>query len=276
MLALRCQALRFAQVSRLDRLDRDRYGRARRGCAIEPAVLRIAHAHGNRRQRIKEALAAGVDLIEADVRFSRGRLWVRHELKAPFVPILFNGHVNEFHRRGPYALSLPRGFVRLNVAPIPFDELLDTVGGRAGLLLDLKAGTYSASARERFMDTMLTMLDTWYHGTVRFCGNWRLLDSVRARRPNQPVHYSVDHESAWQSFLARQEGNAAASAITIRSRMLDDERAAYLRRNSVEFYCWDVESRKEALDAIARGASGLISHHLHVFRELASPQTEAS
>jgi glycerophosphoryl diester phosphodiesterase len=238
--------------------------------------LRIAHAHGNRRPRIEEALAAGVDLIEADVRFSRGRLWVRHELKAPFVPLLFNGHVNEFHRRGPYALSLPRSFVRLNVSPIPFDELLDRVGGHAGLLLDLKSGAYSAGGRDRFIETLLTILDTWYHGTVRFCGNWQLLDEVRKRRPHQLLHYSVDDESDWHRLQERQAGGLPARAITIRSRMLDPERGADLRRLGLEFYCWDIESRKEALAAIDRGASGLISHHLKVLRDLAPPRTEAS
>jgi hypothetical protein len=201
---------------------------------------------------------------------------VRHELKAPFVPLLFNGHVNEFHRRGPYALSLPRTFLRLNVSPIPFDELLDRVGNRAGLLLDLKSGAYTDSDRGRFIDALLAMLDGWYHGMIRFCGNWRLLDTIRQRRPDQLVHYSIDDGADWRRLTERWAGPLPARAITIRARMLDDERAAYLGSADLEFYCWDVETHEEALAAIDFGARGLISHHLNVFRNLRTPRSEAS
>jgi hypothetical protein len=58
--------------------------------------------------------------------------------------------------------------------------------------------------------------------------------------------------------------------------MLDVARGEELRRLGLEFYCWDIETRQEALAAIDRGASGLISHHLNVFRDLAGRRTVAS
>lgn len=194
---------------------------------------------------------------------------VRHEQKAPLLPLLYNGHVNEFHRQGPYALSLRRAFVRLDFRPIVLDELLDVVGTRAGLLLDLKEAPYSAATRARFVDAVLTMLDTWSHGLIRFCGDWRLLDEVQTRRPAQPVHYSIDHPTAWRHLLAREVSLPAVRAITIRQDLLDDDRAAYLRRSGIECYAWNIETSGDAQRAIERGAAGVISHHLEVFDDLA-------
>jgi glycerophosphoryl diester phosphodiesterase len=185
------------------------------------------------------------------------------------LPLLYNGHVNEFHRQGPYALSFRRAFVRLDLKPILFDELLAVVGTRAGLLIDLKEAAYSPAVRVRFVDAVLTMLDSRAHGTIRFCGDWRLLDEVRARRPAQIVHYSVDHEAAWLQLRAREASLPPVRAITIRQDMLDDDRAAYLRRGGIEYFAWNLETRDEAQRAIERGAAGLISHHLEAFDDLA-------
>jgi hypothetical protein len=231
-------------------------------------VLRIAHAHGNRRRRIEQALAADVDLIEADVRFDGSRIWVRHEVRAPLLPLLYNGRINRFHREGPWALSLGRMFVRLDLAPIPFDELLDSVGDGAGLMLDLKAAPYSVGRERRFVDAMLSMLDSWFHGQIDFCGSWRLLDLVREARPDQRVHYSVDDDQGWQAFARRLGGSASVRAITIQSSMLDDARESFLRREGVEFFVWDIEREAQAQQAIRRGASGIISHHLDVLNAL--------
>ncbi len=101
------------------------------------SLVRIAHAYGNRRRRIEQALAAGVDLIEADLRYQDGRVWIRHELRVGRLPLLHNARLSGIHRQGPWALTLGPLFLRLDVRPIDLPELLRGVSGRAGLLLDL-------------------------------------------------------------------------------------------------------------------------------------------
>ncbi len=229
-------------------------------------VLRIAHAHGNRRRRIEQALAAGVDMIEADLRFDGSRIWVRHELRAPLLPLLYNGRINRFHREGPWAVYIARAFMRLDIAPISFDELLDRSHG-VGLMLDLKRGRYSGAEKRRFIETTFGILDRWHHGPIGFCGSWQLLDSVREVRPDQTLYYSVDDSSGWRALEARVVATPPR-AITIQARMLDDEREATLRRLGLEYIVWDVERPEQAADAIRRGASGIISHHLDVLGDL--------
>ena len=149
----------------------------------QTTIVRIAHAHGNRRRLIEQALGAGVDFIEADLRYDRGRIWVRHEFRAPLLPLLYNGPVERFHRQGPWALTVRRRSLRLDVAPIPIDELLDMVGDGAGLMLDLKAAPYSAKDASQFVEVLRELLSSWHHGRISFCGSWRLLDLVREANP---------------------------------------------------------------------------------------------
>jgi hypothetical protein len=246
---------------------------------LQPTVVRIANAHGNRRHRLQQAIAADIDFIEADLRYDRGRIWVRHEFRAPLLPLLYNGQVERFHRQGPWALTLRRLFLRLDLAPIAIDELLDTVGDDAGLFLDLKAAPYSSKDASRFIDVLLGLLKNWHHGPVSFCGSWPLLDLVGTASPEHSVYYSVDDDAGWATFAARVGTPAAIRAITIRRDMLDSERASFLQRSGVEYYCWNVETAVEAETAIDRGATGIISHHLDVLAALqrARPsRTEAS
>jgi glycerophosphoryl diester phosphodiesterase len=238
----------------------------------ERHVLRIAHAHGNRRHRIEEAMAAGVDLIEADIRHYRGRIWVRHEFRAPFLPVLYNGRLNPFHRQGPWALSLRRLFLRLDLNPLPLDELLDIVGDRVGILFDLKYARYPEREARAFVHTLLHMLETWFHGPIDFCGNWSLLDLVVAEHDARlPVHYSIDGERQWKKLLQQIQAGTPFRTITIRRSMLDDQRAEILRAAGIDYYCWDIDSSTEAEAAIERGASGIISHNLDVLSALPAP-----
>src|SRR5439155_765309 len=50
--------------------------------------LRIAHAYGNTRARLEVAVASAADLIEADVWYRAGKLWVRHEARMTPFPLL--------------------------------------------------------------------------------------------------------------------------------------------------------------------------------------------
>ena len=241
----------------------------RGGRLTERSLIRIAHAYGNRRHRVDEAVAAGVDLIEADLRWRGGRVWVRHEHRTRFLPVLYNVGLKGIHRDGPWAASLRRLFIRLDVRPILLDELLDRVGQRCGVLLDLKAGAYGAASARAFVAATFATLDASASSpTVDFCGSWLLLDAVRVQRPEQMVHYSVDSERDWTALQERLTSSNRPRGITIERKLLDETRAAVLRRAGVEFYCWDVANEEDAQYAIRHGAAGIIADDLDMLAAL--------
>jgi glycerophosphoryl diester phosphodiesterase len=245
------------------------------------SLVRIAHAYGNRRQRLDRALAAQVDLIETDLRYADGVVWVRHEHRLRRLPVLYNNRLRGIHREGPFAVTLGPLFLRLDLQPIRLPEVVAAVSGRGGLMLDLKAGRYSPAAATRFIETVLGTLDTMrFAGRLDFCGSWQLLDLVRAHAPAQTLHYSVDNERDWDAFRARARtgGGDAIDAITIQRGLLDDARGAYLRGAGIDFYCWDVDDAADAELAIAAGASGVIADDLGLLRTLAARpvRTEAA
>jgi glycerophosphoryl diester phosphodiesterase len=231
-------------------------------------VLRIAHAAGNRRDRLERALEAGVDMIEVDVRFRGGVAWVRHEHRLGVLPLLYNRRPNRVHREGPFALSVGPHFFRLDVRRLRLDEVAARVHGKAGLLVDLKAGAYRPAEAQRFVEAVLTVLDG-FTGPLDFCGSWPLLDLVRAAKPGLPLHYSVDRPAQWAALQARMGGAAQPPGISLHPRLLTEERALALHAAGVEFYCWDVEDSAGAERVLALGAAGIIAGDLDLLRALA-------
>lgn len=233
-----------------------------------PTIRRIAHAHGNRRPWIARALASGVEFIEADLRWYRGAIWVRHEHRLPVVPLLWNNRLRGFHRQGPFALALGPLWLRLDLRRLPFAELLARLDGRADLMLDLKRDSLMAAEAERFVRAVFAALEaSAFRGEVDFCGSWELLDLVRRERPGQMVHYSIDSgDDAERLFRLAENG---APGITIHRDLLTAERAAWLRERGFDVIAWDIATRGQAIAAIERGASGIIADDLAMLRAIA-------
>src|SRR5438093_6913733 len=104
-----------------------------------PGVLRIAHAYGSSRGALQLALAAPVDIIEADIWYRAGDIWVRHERRLGPLPMLAD-RGRPSARSGGFVIPLPnRYYLRPDINPMPLGELLETVAGKKRLLLDVKA-----------------------------------------------------------------------------------------------------------------------------------------
>ncbi len=240
----------------------------------ERRVLAIAHAYGNRRYRIAAALEAAVDMIEADLRYQNGTVWVRHEQRLPLLPLLYNLNLSGIHKEGPWAVSLGPLFLRWDAQPIRLEELIDTVGGRTGLLLDLKRDGYTPDQARAFVESVVARLsERASGGRLDFCGSWALLDLVRAAAPDLPVHYSLDRPAHWQELQGRLKGERRPGGITIRRSLLNEERAAALRALDIEFYAWDVRAAADAERAVALGAAGIIADDLALLRAFAGTAT---
>lgn len=234
----------------------------------EELVLRIAHGYGNRRARIDRALAAGVDVIEADLRAHRGRVWVRHERRLAGLPLLYNYRLGAVHREGPYGLAAGPLWLRLDRAGLPFAELLERVGDRTGLLLDLKAAPYGARTARGFCAAVLRQLrEARFSGWLGFTGSWPLLDLVRTRQPAARCFYSVDDTHQWQAAQPRLAAGTLAG-VSLRAGLADEERTAALRAAGVPFLCWDVADEPVARTAVARGATGVLASDLALLERL--------
>ena len=233
------------------------------------SVLRIAHGYGNRRDRIARALAAGVDLIEADLRWWRGGIWIRHEHRVNNLPVLYNNRLRGIHRAGPWALPVGSWWLRLDVGRLSFAELLRLVSGRAGLMIDLKNDRHTPAEAARFIDATLAELDRHdLPGKVDFCGGWQHLDLVRERRPDQSVHYSIDGLGDWREVERRIRDGEMFPKVTLKRSLITEERVAMLRHAGVPFVAWDIETRTEAEVALSFGAEGLIADDLDLLRSL--------
>ncbi len=234
-------------------------------------VVRIAHAYGNRRRRISAAIAAGVDFIEADLRYWRREIWIRHEHRPTPLPLVYNvGLKPGIHRQGPWAARLGKLFVRVDFNPIRFGELLDRVAGHAGLLIDLKAAPYPPDVANAFVGQIFTELDRHRFGdALDFCGGWPLLDLVHATHPDLPVHYSVDSLADWRRLQPRLSGPGRVPGISLRCDLVNAERIATLRAAHVDYYCWDIKDAQDASRAIQAGASGVIADDLALLHNLA-------
>jgi glycerophosphoryl diester phosphodiesterase len=240
------------------------------GLAERPGrPLAIAHAHGNRRERIEAAIEAGVDLIETDLRYEGGRVVVRHEHRLARLPVVFNRDLRGVHRQAPHGCAVGRWWFRFETRPMPFAEVVRAASGRAGLLIDLKAGRYSARQTRAFAVAVFGMLEACgFEGAIDFCGSWALLDAVRAARPDQAVHYSVDSGEDWERLRGRLDGATRIPAITLKRSLLTSERAGVLARAGLPFYCWDVESEADVVHALGHGAAGIIADDLDLLSRL--------
>jgi glycerophosphoryl diester phosphodiesterase len=236
-------------------------------------VLAIAHGYGNRRTLIEDAVATGVDRIECDLRYDGRTVWVRHERRLGPLPLLYNYHLAQVHRRGPLGWKAGPLWLRLDRRPLSFAELLRRHGGRSGLLLDFKAGRYRVAEGRRFVARVLEELRSAdVTAPVEFCGSWALLGLVRAADADATLVFSVDSEREWRAFEGGGARGAAIPAVSVRLSLLTPERAAWLRARAIRFYCWDVQGKAGAARAIEAGAAGIIAGDLALLRAVqASP-----
>jgi glycerophosphoryl diester phosphodiesterase len=234
--------------------------------------LRIAHAYGNTRQRLKTALAAEIDAIEVDVWYGGGKVWVRHEARMRPFPLLVDKRMRG-HSLPPWSLPLiRRWYVRLDVNRLRLDEVLGTVAGKKGLLVDVK-GSYHGRENQEFASALVrSVREHQAETTVAICGQyWPVLDDVRKEGPELEVRYSVERVFQWEKFMHFVRENEPVRRVCIEHRFLNEERVRFLEEHGVNVYCWTVDDGEEARRLAAAGADGIISNDLELLAELGGP-----
>lgn len=208
----------------------------------------VAHRGGNHRDALERALEAGVDEVEADLRWDGGRIVNRHDRRLPFLPV----HWDRWH-------------MRVDLGPqLTLDEFLDRVRGRCRPYLDLK------SRSRRFLRTLLDTLRRHdiVNETVISSDYWRLLDELRRAQPGLRLLRTIGDERRRAEYAALPADDPLRAGVAIHRDLLDEELARLLRSRGVEVYVWAVDDIEEARRLVDLGATGIIADDVELLQAL--------
>lgn len=196
----------------------------------------VAHRAANTAAGIASAVAAGADVVEADVHRFRGRLEVRHgKTLGPF-PRLWE----QWYLLPPHA---PRP---------PLAEILAAVPPGTGLLLDLKGPDPRLAS-----DVLAALAATPLGGDVHVCGRWwRTVDRLRGA-PGVRTLNSAGSRVQLNALLRRRP--ASLEGVCVRRDLLTPAAVATLRDRGAEVWTWPVPDAATARSLSAWGVTGFIA-----------------
>jgi len=198
--------------------------------------LVVAHRAGNDLGTLRTALAAGADLVEADIHAFRRRLEVRH-LKA----------------LGPWWLWDQGIFVRRrDTQLLHLEELLEAANGDPRLLLDLK-GVHPTLAKR-----LATVLPT---STVTICTqHWWMLNAFRDLPHVRGVLSAGSRRGLRR--LRKRLRTRPAYGVCVHRRLLTPHLVAELRRGADLVFTWPVDTDEALRHAHHLGVDAVIGKNL--------------
>ena len=216
--------------------------------------MTIAHRAGNDRAALEQALSAGVDLVEADLRWDGGRIVTRHDRRIPFLP-----------------LYLDHWYLRLDRSPqLTLDELLEQVKGRARPYLDLKVPV------RPFASALLEGLRR--HNALKEAevstGHWGQLAELRRAEPELRLVRTVGSRQHVAALFALPPDDPLRAGVVIDRDLLDEELTGRLRSLSPTLYVWGIDDLEDARRVIGWGVTGIIADSLDLLRTLTSGSAE--
>lgn len=244
-------------------------GEPRRANHPQRRIVRIAHAYGNTREALKQALAADCDMIEVDMWYRGGDIRIHHEQKERWFPFLID-RVMSTHKPGRFAFRIGNYFIRPDIGTPRLDALLKEVAGRKRLLLDVK-GHYSAESLNGYVDRLVGLVrqhnaESW----VAICGQtYSVLHRIREVAPDLEVRYSIQQDYQWERFLRLLE--AGVRQVCMAYGFIDASKAKLMEDNNVDLYCWTVDDWAAARRLVSQGVDGIISNDLKLLAELNRP-----
>jgi glycerophosphoryl diester phosphodiesterase len=211
--------------------------------------LLVAHRVGNAPEMAPAAVAAGADLIEADVHLYRRRLEIRHTKTLGALPWLWDR----------WYLA-PAGAERVLLA-----ALLAAVPVETTLMLDLK-GWHPWLGR-----TVAAAMEAAAPGRpyVVSSRQWPMLTAFERLDHVRIIHSAAGPREALA--LPRRLARHRTDAVCLHHRLLRHPRwVAQGRRLAPAVLTWPVRTRAAANEALARGATGLIVDGIDLVAELAA------
>ena len=206
-------------------------------------LLAVAHRSGNSVAGLREALAAGVDLVECDVHAYRGRLEVRHHRSMGGLPWLWD-------RDG----VVPRG----RHERFELHQLIAELGDDHRLMIDLKgvhprlAPQVARLLKAESPDRSLTVCTK----------AWWMLDAF-----DVPVRRVLS--AASRRGVARLRARVAAGpvdGVSVRLSLLTPELVEELHRGTDLVMAWTVDDAAALAQARAVGADAVIGKDLDLLR----------
>lgn len=210
-------------------------------------LLAVAHRAGNSLADLRAALAAGVDLVEADVHLYRDALEVRH--RKAIGRRLYWEQWTELTRR------------RHTVVP-KLAEVLAAAAGDPRLLLDLKGPSCRVAPR------VAAALRAHAPGVpVAVCTKqWGMLDAF-VGDPHVRRILSVSDPVQLARLRARLR-RQRAYGVSVRLRLLTAAVVAELRRGADIVLAWPVDTEAALASARRLGVTGVIGKDLAMLTRL--------
>jgi hypothetical protein len=202
--------------------------------------LRVAHRAGNDLELLVEALGWGADLIEADVHLHRGRLEIRHTKTLGPLPWLWD-------RWYVVSARTPRLHLHEVAAHLPPERrvMLDLKGWQPWLGHRVAAAMAAAAPGVPY--------------TV--CSrHWRMLDAFEGL-----PHVHLVHSVRSRRELGRVGRRLAAHptwGIAVHRDLLGSVHLEALRSSVDALLTWPVNTESARAEALALGATGIISDDL--------------
>jgi glycerophosphoryl diester phosphodiesterase len=210
-------------------------------------ALRVAHSAANYRQSLRLALDAGVDLIEADVWPRWNRVVARHERGVIALPLIFD-----------------KWYVRPEIRPITLPEIVETVGDRAGLYLDLK------SDNDRYLRHIveITRGNGVSSRTAITSPHWHALQYIEGLAPEVSSYYTVIYRRHLEPFWAHLDEHPEVNGAAMRHGLLSSDLLGALHARGLRVLAWTVDSPARAVELLRWGVDGIISNRLDLLEAI--------
>jgi glycerophosphoryl diester phosphodiesterase len=211
-------------------------------------VLAIAHRSGNTVAGLRDALDAGVDLVEADVHAYRGRLEMRHLRSSGGLPFLWDKDAVVRRRNHP---------------TVELRDVIEELGGDHRLMIDLKgvhprlAPSVAQLLRTTVPDRALTVCTK----------SWGMLDEF-----DVPVRLVCSAASARGLARLRRRLESAVHrpvhGVSVRRSLLTPSLTRELHAATGMVLAWPVDTLAALEQCRSLGVDGVISKDLGLLAEV--------
>ncbi len=208
--------------------------------------LAIAHRAGNHLDSLRLAEETGVDLVEADVWFCRGRLEVRH-LKT----------------LGPFPILWDCWEVRAAAGPrFLLADLLQAAHPTTNLMLDLKGN------EERVATDVAEVCQRYLPARpfVVCARHWPLLNAL-AGLPLVTAVHSVGNQRQAEAVLPRLARHPRP-AVSVHERLLTPAVVHAFKEWGTRIITWPINTAARVNELAGLGVDGMISDELSLLRDI--------
>lgn len=196
---------------------------------------------------MRQAVAAGADLIEADVWPRWNKVVARHERGVIALPLVFD-----------------KWYVRPEIRAITLQEIIDTVGPRQGLYLDLKSDS------RRYLKHISEILEA--RGVTERAAitspHWDALQYVESLSPSISSYYTVIARRHLEPFWDHLDEHPEVNGTAMRHGLLNPALVEALHARRLKILAWTVDSPQRALELLQWGVDGIISNRIELLQAI--------